>query len=129
MWYGVHVQGTNYIISSPLTGYCCPRKAIKVLRNMLFLKLSKQTTVFILGCYCYPIDIDECEVSTELCTGNHTHCTNTLGSFTCGCDAGFQMEDGDCRSKKQIHLHIVMMHSLGRNLLVSRECMCKSLVR
>ncbi|XP_072022656.1 thrombospondin-1-like [Amphiura filiformis] len=35
--------------------------------------------------YC---DIDECALSTDNCDANAA-CTNTVGSFTCACDAGY----------------------------------------
>ena len=35
------------------------------------------------------LDIDECSVSTPCDQG----CTNTMGSFTCSCQAGFDLGD------------------------------------
>ena len=47
-------------------------------------------------------DVDECDVDapTDNCVGNHTKCTNTVGSFTCDCDtdkhvAGQGVMNGD----------------------------------
>lgn len=38
------------------------------------------------------IDIDECYSGIDLCEFN---CTNTIGSYACSCDIGFQLnEDG-----------------------------------
>ena len=34
-------------------------------------------------------DIDECALGTSTCDPGHGTCTNTVGSFTCGCAAGF----------------------------------------
>ena len=34
-------------------------------------------------------DIDECARSTDTCTAVGSTCTNTAGSFTCACDAGY----------------------------------------
>ena len=63
---------------------------------------SETSSVFATGISCLrccvAIDIDECEGGIERCTVDHSHCTNTLGSFTCDCDAGYMSEDGKCRS-------------------------------
>ncbi len=45
------------------------------------------------------IDINECEGSVRQCNITHSHCNNILASFTCECDAGFIMEDGECERK------------------------------
>ena len=37
-------------------------------------------------------DIDECSNGTHQCAHN---CTNTIGSYTCSCDSGYQLnQDG-----------------------------------
>ncbi len=33
-------------------------------------------------------DINECFLGTYTC-GAHEHCNNTIGNYTCDCDAGF----------------------------------------
>ena len=40
--------------------------------------------------YVYLADVDECE--TQDC-GMEGECTNTIGSFRCDCDAGFEKND------------------------------------
>ena len=40
------------------------------------------------------LDIDECK-EYSLCKGN-LHCTNTVGSYICGCRHGFETIDTDC---------------------------------
>jgi len=39
-------------------------------------------------------DIDECLITPSVCTDNAL-CTNTVGSYSCGCDDGFQGPDPD----------------------------------
>ncbi|CBY37716.1 unnamed protein product [Oikopleura dioica] len=39
-------------------------------------------------------DIDECDIMPSVCTDNAL-CTNTVGSYSCGCDDGFQGPDPD----------------------------------
>ena len=34
-------------------------------------------------------DIDECSASKPVCATNATGCQNTVGSFSCSCEAGF----------------------------------------
>ena len=35
-------------------------------------------------------DIDECSEGTDVCTQT---CTNTIGSFICGCNNGYLLDD------------------------------------
>ena len=41
------------------------------------------------------LDIDECIEYQGLCRGN-LHCTNTVGSYVCGCRNGFNTVGTDC---------------------------------
>ncbi|CAB3403508.1 unnamed protein product [Caenorhabditis bovis] len=45
------------------------------------------------GFRCY--DVDECEIEGAVC-GNHSICTNTIGSFECTCFGGYRLEDAQC---------------------------------
>jgi len=40
-------------------------------------------------------DIDECAEGLDNCA-LHASCVNTIGSFTCSCDAGFISNGTDC---------------------------------
>ena len=40
-------------------------------------------------------DVDECEMTENICGANST-CQNYDGGFNCTCDAGFEMIDGSC---------------------------------
>ena len=53
--------------------------------------------------FIYP-DIDECSAGTDDCTQT---CTNTVGSFTCGCNSGYVLEtDGfTCNGKHKLVYH------------------------
>ena len=48
-----------------------------------------------------PANIDECAEGTDNCDVN-AQCTDTSGSFTCTCNAGFEGNGvvGNCTSKK-----------------------------
>ena len=40
-------------------------------------------------------DIDECKERPNICENTeNSHCTNTIGSFTCDCDSGFDIKNG-----------------------------------
>ena len=59
-------------------------------------------SVYILYCYstfhtCF-IDIDECATNTDNCDENAL-CTDTIGSFTCACNAGFSGNGVTCQGK------------------------------
>uniref|UniRef100_A0A8R1DQP9 Uncharacterized protein n=1 Tax=Caenorhabditis japonica TaxID=281687 RepID=A0A8R1DQP9_CAEJA len=45
------------------------------------------------GFQCY--DVDECQLEGSTC-GNHSICTNTIGSFECDCKGGYRLEDARC---------------------------------
>lgn len=40
-------------------------------------------------------DIDEC-TDKRICAGPHARCENTIGSFKCDCEVGFEMQKGFC---------------------------------
>ena len=40
-------------------------------------------------------DIDECILGTDNCDANAA-CTNTIGSFTCACNAGYSGDGVTC---------------------------------
>ena len=47
---------------------------------------------------CFPTDIDECTDGTHNCDSNAT-CANTVGSFTCTCNAGYTGNGTICTGK------------------------------
>ena len=56
------------------------------------------------SCPLYPllcIDIDECELGFDDCNENAT-CTDTLGSFSCACNPGFEGDGLNCTSNPMI---------------------------
>ena len=54
--------------------------------NICYTSQSQEISKYVL---CSPIDIDECATSNAVCEHN---CTNTIGSFTCSCDTGYQLD-------------------------------------
>ena len=44
---------------------------------------------FYYSCYLFNSDVDECEEDTDGCSQT---CTNTNGSFICGCNSGFLLD-------------------------------------
>ena len=71
----------------------------------------------------FSLDIDECATDNGGCDGN---CTNTVGSYTCGCDEGFVLfaEDGqnknfipDAEDGTRFNDVLYLNHSCIRGLL------------
>ena len=58
---------------------------MKSLRLMIYIMLNHT-------------DIDECAVMLDLC-GENGVCTDTSGSYTCGCLEGYEREGELCSSK------------------------------
>ena len=51
-------------------------------------------------CFLYPMtaDINECEMETDNCDDNAT-CTDTIGSFNCTCNHGYDGDGVNCSSE------------------------------
>ena len=56
--------------------------------------------LIILMVFLYPMttDINECEMETDNCNDNAT-CTDTIGSFNCTCNAGYDGDGFICTSR------------------------------
>ena len=53
-------------------------------------------------CFVYNTDVDECKRGTNNCS---QLCINTVGSYTCDCILGFQLDsDGRACNSKPMHL-------------------------
>ncbi len=50
------------------------------------------------ACPAVDVDVDECAAMVDDC-GDHATCSNTLGGFTCACDAGFQGDGHVCTAE------------------------------
>ena len=46
----------------------------------------------------FSIDIHECELETDNCHVN-ANCTDTIGSFECSCNSGFEGDGVNCTSE------------------------------
>ncbi|KAL5009486.1 hypothetical protein ScPMuIL_011791 [Solemya velum] len=84
------------------------------------------------GCKCWPgwvgtncdEDVNECDTPAT-CTNNQI-CVNSLGSFTCACEVGFQMVDNTCVdiNECEIRLHDCQQRCI--NTEGSFVCSCQS---
>ena len=52
-------------------------------------------------------DIDECAAETDDCSQT---CTNTVGSFTCGCNSGYTLDDDgiNCNGMEKLYRAFTM---------------------
>lgn len=44
------------------------------------------------------VDVDECELGTDVCNGN-AFCTNNVGLYECSCMEGYTGDGFDCRGR------------------------------
>ena len=72
----------------------CRRPGIQ--KSVLFISPFAKLRLFRNYICCYYFffsvslaDIDECSASKPVCATNATGCQNTVGSFSCSCEAGF----------------------------------------
>ena len=58
---------------------------------------------------CIPIDVDECNTANGGCDHN---CTNTVGSFICSCDTGYQLDESglNCIGKSLWIVYKYILH-------------------
>lgn len=69
---------------------------VDVQKSVLFISPFAKLRLFRNYICCYYFfflvslaDIDECSASKPVCATNATGCQNTVGSFSCSCEAGF----------------------------------------
>ena len=70
-------------------------------------------------------DINECAEETDRCSQN---CQNTVGSYTCSCNAGYRL-DGDGFTCDDIHECAEMTHNCDQNChnhIGSYNCSCNA---
>lgn len=58
-------------------------------------------------------DIDECDSEIPVCKGVHEECTNTDGSYICGCVEGYSKQDGVCAEDKLSGKFYLLIQHLG----------------
>lgn len=57
--------------------------------------------VTVMSLFCSATDVDECSESPELCDGQSV-CENTLGSYECVCQPGYQGNGTHCKGKQSV---------------------------
>ncbi|XP_046779307.1 hemicentin-1 isoform X19 [Gallus gallus] len=67
-------------------------------------------------------DINECQESNSC----HQHCINTVGSFHCGCDPGYQLKGRKCIDINECHdrTHQCHYNQICENMQGSYRCVC-----
>ncbi len=74
-------------------------------------------------------DINECLDPDLYNCPAHSHCVNTVGSYRCECDEGFEKADDDytCRDIDEclLEIHECSPHAICTNTMGSYECTCK----
>ncbi len=75
------------------------------------------------------IDINECEDPEMYSCPPHAHCENTIGSYRCDCDQGFEKGEDEymCQDIDECEreTHNCSPHALCQNLVGSFDCTCK----
>ena len=89
--------------------YSKPSKGCKLKLKHVFMYLCTYSLYFCIILHSIHTDINECSNGTHTCSQT---CTNTNGSFTCGCYSGFLLDaDGYACNGMQIHIHNIFIHS------------------
>ena len=83
-----------YWFLKDITLQATPKFECKHNKNYVFM----QTTcfkIFVMATTCLYVDIDECSTNSHSCDVNAV-CSNTVGSYTCVCEAGFTGDGNTC---------------------------------
>ena len=106
----IHSQ-TSIVDGSCLPTMQCRFTCISIMINIIlvFLVLEVCVSVQCKIMFFFTIipmisDIDECASSAHNCDSSAT-CTNTVGSFTCACNAGFYGNGTSCQGEELYALH------------------------
>ena len=72
-------------------------------------------------------DVDECSLEGfKFCPGS-IQCTNTVGSYKCGCNSGYIRDGNDCLDIDECQdFDICPLESICQNIKGSYECICKN---
>ena len=98
---------------------------VVILEIAMVHKLFKVPEIIIITCF---IDIDECVLELDDCHDNAT-CNNTIGSYTCMCNDGFEGNGSHCISKFNNRITSgtrVLLNFLSSNQDIN-ECLDSSL--
>lgn len=83
-------------IKWPILEFNSKCRRLGIQKSVLFISPFAKLRLFRNYICCYYFfflvslaDIDECSASKPVCATNATGCQNTVGSFSCSCEAGF----------------------------------------
>ncbi len=82
---GTEICGSNERCDNTIGNYTC---TCKFGYNGTPCSGMNEKLIFHILFKAFHIDIDECADGTGIC-GENEHCNNTIGSYTCICNAGF----------------------------------------
>ena len=58
--------------------------------------------------FIFVLDIDECAANTDNCDDTNGACANTAGSFTCSCNAGYELQTDGFTCSGKYHYYKYM---------------------
>lgn len=82
---------------------------VLLINEEFFFNFSKFLKADILHVPCHS-DVNECQESNPC----NQHCLNTIGSYRCACEPGFQLRNRRCIGENSLHLPL--MSHLGKQV-------------
>ena len=71
-------------------------------------------------------DVNECSRGTSQCSSNAT-CTDTIGSYTCSCNAGFSGDGFNCQGRGNVGSEFNTLLNCVRNVQISMSALLMEL--
>ena len=76
--------------------------------------------MYMFTCVFFSSDNDECSLGTHYCT-HVLLCTNTIGSFMCGCEIGFKFNIDETRCIGEYYMKHTHVHTKKHNMYVQNH--------